>query len=75
MANNLNEKIEKILDKLRPAIQSHGGDVSLVDCKNGVVKLSIKGSCVGCPMAGMTFGLGVEEEIKKIKGVKKIIYE
>lgn len=70
----LNEKIEKILNKLRPAIQSHGGDVNLVSCKNGVVKLSIKGACVGCPMAGMTFGLGVEEEIKKIKGVKKIMY-
>ncbi|OWK26849.1 MAG: hypothetical protein US76_03155 [Parcubacteria group bacterium GW2011_GWA2_38_13b] len=75
MENNLNEKIEKILNKLRPAIQSHGGDVDLVGCKNGVVKLNIKGSCVGCPMAGATFGLGVEEELKKIKGIKKIIYE
>ncbi|MEK7626976.1 MAG: NifU family protein [Patescibacteria group bacterium] len=74
MVSNLNEKIEKILNKLRPAIQSHGGDVKFVDCKNGAVKLSIKGSCVGCPMAGATFGLGVAEELKKIKGVKKIIY-
>ena len=74
MANNLNEKIEKILNKLRPAIQSHGGDIKFVGCQNGAVKLSIRGACVGCPMAGATFGLGVEEELKKIKGVKKIIY-
>ena len=74
MASNLNEKIERILNNLRPTIQSHGGDVEFVGEKDGVVKLSIKGSCVGCPMAGATFGLGVEEELKKIKGVKKIIY-
>lgn len=74
MANNLKNKIDQVLDKLRPAIKSHGGGVELVSVKAGVVKLKIKGSCVGCPMATMTFGMGVGEELKKIKGVKKVVY-
>lgn len=75
MSVNLKNRIEKILNKLRPSINFHGGDVELINIQDGVVKLKVSGSCVGCPMASLTFGAGVGEAIKKIKGVKKVIYQ
>ena len=64
-------KNRKILNKLRPAIQSHGGDVKFVDCKNGAVKIEHKGIMRRLSDGGATFGLGVAEELKKLKALKR----
>ena len=72
----MHKKVQKIIDKMRPYIVMHGGDVSLVDIKEGVVKLIVTGACVGCSLAHLTFGemLGgiIREEIPEIK---KIVIE
>lgn len=69
----MHEKVEKIIDQMRPYIQMHGGDVSLVDIKDGVVKLKVSGACVGCQLADQTFNkmLGgmIKEEIPEVKEV------
>lgn len=66
-------KIEKILQKVRPYIQMHGGDVILLEAKKGTVKLKIYGACVGCPLADLTYnkmlGTLLKEEIPEIKKV------
>lgn len=74
MSKDLKQQVEQILNKVRPGIQMHGGDVELWEIKDGVVKLKITGSCVGCPMSSLTFDMGVGKEIKKIRGVKKVEY-
>ena len=33
----------------------HGGDVSLVDIKDGVVKIKVSGACIGCELHDQTF--------------------
>jgi Fe-S cluster biogenesis protein NfuA len=69
-------KVNKILDRVRPYIQMHGGDVILLEAKNGVVKLKIYGACVGCPLADLTYnktlGTLIKEEIPQIKKVEII---
>lgn len=73
---NTKKQIEKILDQARPAIQLDGGDVTLKSFKDGIVTLKIKGACVGCPMAQMTFNEGIGSMLRnKIKEIKKIRYE
>jgi Fe-S cluster biogenesis protein NfuA len=66
-------KVNKILDRVRPYIQMHGGDVIFVEAKNGVVKLKIYGACVGCPLVDLTYnkmlGTLIKEEIPEIKKV------
>ena len=51
----------------------HGGDVSFVDIKDGVVKIKVSGKCVGCQLADETFNqmLGgmIKEEIPEIKEI------
>ncbi len=70
----MKEKVEAILTQVRPALQSDGGDVELVDVNEGVVRLKLKGACAGCPMATMTLRHGIERILKeKIPEVKEVI--
>lgn len=69
----MQEKIEKIIEKMRPYIQMHGGDVSLLEVKDGIVKLKVSGACVGCGMHDETFNgmLGgmIKEEVPEVKNI------
>lgn len=72
----MKEQVEKILAKIRPYIQSDGGDISLisVDEASGVVKVSLHGACGSCPSATMTLKGGVERMMKaEVPGVKEVI--
>ena len=70
----MKEKIEAILAQVRPALQSDGGDVELVDVNEGVVSLKLKGACAGCPMATMTLRHGIERILKEqVPEVKEVI--
>lgn len=71
----MKDKVKKILDELRPALQADGGDVELVDAdeKTGVVKVKLVGACHHCPMAAMTLEQGIARVLKaKIKEVKEV---
>ena len=58
--------IEKALDEIRPFLQSDGGDISLLAIEDDkVVKVQLKGACVGCSVNQMTLKSGVEMTIKK----------
>lgn len=67
----MQEKVQKIIEKVQPYINMHGGDVSLVDIKDGVVRLKISGACVNCYLASQTFdgmlGSMIKEEVPEIK--------
>jgi len=68
------ENIQTVLDKIRPSLQADGGDVELVDVKNGTVKVKLTGACGGCPMATMTLKMGIERILKKeLPEVKEVV--
>jgi Fe-S cluster biogenesis protein NfuA len=72
--DNLKEKVEASLNKIRPALVADGGDVELVDVKNGVVKVKLVGHCAGCPMSQMTLKNGIENMLKQeIPEVKQVV--
>lgn len=70
----LKEKVEKVLDEVRPALKADGGNVELVDVtEDGVVKLKLTGACGHCPMSTYTLKMGIEERLKeKIPEVKSV---
>ncbi len=69
----MREKVEEILNQIRPSLQADGGDVELVDVVDGVVKLRLKGACAGCPMSQMTLAFGIERVLKeKVPEIKKV---
>ena len=60
----MKEKVEAVLNDIRPMLQRDGGDVELVDIQGGVVKVRLKGACAGCPMSQMTLRNGIERVLK-----------
>ena len=73
----MRERVEAVLEKVRPMLQRDGGDVELVDVQDdGVVKVRLTGACSGCPMSTMTLKNAIEETIKKeipeIKSVEQV---
>ncbi|OGY47675.1 MAG: hypothetical protein A2840_00110 [Candidatus Buchananbacteria bacterium RIFCSPHIGHO2_01_FULL_47_11b] len=63
----LNQKVKKIIDGVRPAVQADGGDVELVDvnAQTGVVTVRLHGACVGCALADITVHAGLEQRLRK----------
>lgn len=69
----MREKVEKVLNEIRPQLQADGGDVELVDVIDGVVTVRLTGACHGCPMSQMTLKSGIERIIKeKVPGVTSV---
>jgi Fe-S cluster biogenesis protein NfuA len=61
----MKEKVEAVLNQIKPALQADGGDVELVDISDGVVKVRLTGACAGCPMSTMTLRMGIERVLKE----------
>jgi Fe-S cluster biogenesis protein NfuA len=62
----MKERVEKSLERIRPALQADGGDVELVEVtEDGVVKVRLVGACRGCPMSQLTLANGVERVVKE----------
>ncbi|MDA3897457.1 MAG: NifU family protein [Desulfobacteraceae bacterium] len=72
----MKEKVQKVIDKIRPSLQADGGDVELIDVVDGIVTVKLQGACAGCPMSQMTLKNGIErlvmQEIPEIKAVEKV---
>lgn len=71
------ERVAKVLNLIRPAVQSDGGDVELVEVTpDGVVRIRLHGACVGCPSSTMTLQLGIErnlrEHVPEVKSVQSV---
>jgi len=73
----MKNKVKKIIEEeIKPSLQAHGGDIELVsvDEKKGIVKVRLRGACIGCPMAQVTMKQGIEAYLKKnVPGVKKVV--
>jgi len=70
----MREKVEAALNKIRPSLLADGGNVELVDVKEGVVRLKLTGACSGCPMATMTLQQGIERVLREqVPEVKEVI--
>jgi Fe-S cluster biogenesis protein NfuA len=74
---SLRQRIEDVLDLIRPAVRADGGDIELVDVTPaGVVQIRFHGACHGCPSSHMTLHMGIErnlrERIPEVAGVEAV---
>ncbi len=73
----MKEKVQTVLDKIRPTLQADGGDVELVEVTDdGIVKVRLQGACKGCPMSQLTLKNGIErlmlKEVPEVKAVESV---
>jgi len=71
----MKEKVQEVINEIRPMLQRDGGDIDLVDVKeDGKVLVKLRGACAGCPGATMTLKMGVERVLKeKIPEVTEVV--
>jgi Fe-S cluster biogenesis protein NfuA len=75
--SNIKERVLKALERVRPYLQSDGGDISLIEITDdNTVKVKLQGACHGCPFSVQTLKAGVEQalmqEVPEIKGVVSV---
>jgi Fe-S cluster biogenesis protein NfuA len=72
---NINERVLKALERVRPYLQSDGGDIELLEITEDLsVKVKLTGACHGCPYSMMTLKAGVEQAImQEVPEIKRVI--
>ncbi len=70
----MREKVEGVLAKIRPDLVRDGGNVELVNVKDGTVEVRLTGACAGCPFSAMTLKAGIERILKQqVPEVKEVV--
>ena len=70
----MRDRVEEVLNLVRPALMRDGGNVELVDVNDGVVTVKLTGACGSCPMSTMTLKMGIEKILKKeIPEIKEVV--
>ena len=60
------DRVAFVVNRIRPAVQSDGGDIELVEVTtDGIAKIRMHGACVGCPSSSITLKMGVERNIRE----------
>ncbi|MEZ4490089.1 MAG: NifU family protein [Cyanobacteriota/Melainabacteria group bacterium] len=71
---DVKERVEQILERLRPMLMMDGGNIELVDVKDGEVLVHLMGACGMCPSSTMTLKMGVERAIKEeIPEIERVV--
>lgn len=74
--DDLETRVLRGIDSVRPYLRSHGGDCELAGIDNGVVRLLLHGSCGSCPSSSLTLKNAVEEALFQVApDIKEIIAE
>lgn len=69
----MEEKVKQFIENVRPAIQSHGGDVEFVALSGNTVQLRLHGACHACPHAMMTLHHGIEAQLQEDVDPKLVV--
>jgi Fe-S cluster biogenesis protein NfuA len=73
--NNITTRVSQALEKIRPYLQSDGGDIVLIEVTDDMtVKVKLTGACHGCPHSMQTLKAGVEQAIRQeIPEIREVI--
>ena len=69
------ERVQAVLNLIRPAVQADGGDIELVDVhEDGLVQIRFHGACHGCPSSPLTLQHGIERNLReKVPEVTRVV--
>jgi Fe-S cluster biogenesis protein NfuA len=72
---SIRDKVQNVINLIRPAVQADGGDIELVDVSDaGVVQIRFHGACHGCPSSNMTLKDGIVRNLReKVPEVTEVV--
>ncbi|MEZ6234872.1 MAG: NifU family protein [Phycisphaerales bacterium] len=76
-ADETREKVRRVIELMRPAVQSDGGDIEFIGISpEGEVAIRLHGACVGCPSSSITLQHGIERNLRhhvpQVTGVRAV---
>ena len=70
----MRDRVEEVLNQIRPSLMRDGGNVELIDVNDGTVTVKLTGACAGCAISTMTLKMGIERILKQeIPEVKEVV--
>ena len=74
-APGIRDKVQGVINLIRPAVQADGGDIELVDVtEDGTVQIRFHGACHGCPSSTMTLQMGIERNLReKVPEITRVV--
>jgi Fe-S cluster biogenesis protein NfuA len=70
------EQVNVLLDKVRPYVQMHGGDVQLLRIEDGTAYLKVYGACVDCGLASVTYNKTIAPLlVKEVEEITNVVFE
>jgi Fe-S cluster biogenesis protein NfuA len=67
------DRVESVLNRIRPTMWADGGDIELVDVVGNSVRVRLTGVCSGCACAHLTLHMGVEMALRdEIEGFEDL---
>ena len=74
--NNVEEKINEVLNRIKPYLENDGGNLEYIKFEEGIVYVRLLGACAGCSMIDITLKYGIEamlmDEIPEVLGVTRV---
>ena len=73
--SSLRSRVIASLEKIRPYLQSDGGDIELINITDDyIVQVKLTGACYGCPFSMQTLKVGVEQAlIKEVPEIREVV--
>lgn len=69
----MKEKVNEVINDLRPFLMNDGGNIELVKIEDDIVYVQLQGACQGCPMREITLKEGIEKTIlEKVPEIKEV---
>jgi Fe-S cluster biogenesis protein NfuA/nitrite reductase/ring-hydroxylating ferredoxin subunit len=62
--SDLAARVRRVIDEVRPYMQSHGGDAELVEIAGSTARVRLSGACHGCSMSAVTLRNSIEEALR-----------
>jgi Fe-S cluster biogenesis protein NfuA len=74
-SNSIRDRVQSVIDLIRPAVQADGGDIEVVDITpDNIVQIRFHGACHGCPSSTMTLQDGIVRILReKVPEVTQVI--
>src|SRR5678816_4187617 len=74
-SSSIKDRVQNVINLIRPAVQADGGDIELVDVlEGGIVQIRFHGACHGCPSSTMTLQMGIERNLReKVPEVTRVV--
>src|SRR5688500_14811261 len=74
-SNSIRDRVQSVIDLIRPAVQADGGDIEVVDITpDNIVQIRFHGACHGCPSSTMTLQDGIVRILReKVPEVTQVV--